>query len=153
MSKQLYLNDRGHEAFTALKSALTGAAWEKLRFFPAPVMDDDNAFFVEGLEGTDVGNGAAALQPLGFRLVSTLPGRFGCRDDFVSLGDVARSRCGMQCQYASRYIDGRIEGYPNLGDGLRFTGNPDNYHSVRIHRDDVDAFVERLNSYRERNLG
>ena len=150
MSKQLYLNDRGRKAFQALKSALTGAAWKKLRFFPAPVMDD-NAFFVEGLEGTDIGNGAASLQAVGFRLVSTLPGRFGCRDDYTDFGDIAYDRCGMQCQYASRYIDGRIEGYPNLGDGLRFTGDPRDYHSVRIHRDDVETFVTRLTEYRARN--
>ena len=68
---------------------------------------------------------------------------------FSGFGDFARSRLKQQCQYASRYIDGRLEGYPALGEGLRFNNgkgyngrvrelNAGDYHSVRIHRDDMD---------------
>ena len=63
--------------------------------------------------------------------------------DYVSFGDVARSRCGEQAQYASRYIDGNLPGYPALGEGLRFQGDSRDYHSVKIHRDDVDEFCRR----------
>ncbi len=68
---------------------------------------------------------------------------------FVNFGDVvARRRLCKQCQYASRYVDGRIEGYPNLGRGLRFQGSVDNYHTLKIHKDDVDEFVRRIREYR-----
>jgi hypothetical protein len=62
---------------------------------------------------------------------------------FVDFGDVSRDLLGLQCQYGSRYVDGRIEGWENLGDGLRFQGNTNNYHSLRIHREDVEEFVSR----------
>jgi hypothetical protein len=68
--------------------------------------------------------------------------------DFVNFGDLAREQLGEQAQYASRYIDGRIPGYPNLGHGLRFEGDPADYHDVRIHRDDVEEFVRRWISHR-----
>lgn len=72
-------------------------------------------------------------------------------DGFVNFGDVvARGRLRQQCQYASRYVDGKIEGYPNLGNGLRFKGDSGNYHSLRIHGDDVDEFVRRVEEYRSR---
>lgn len=65
---------------------------------------------------------------------------------YAMFGDVARKQIGQQSQYASRYIDGTLEGYPALGEGLRFKGDPKSYHSVRIHRDDIPEFVRR---YRE----
>lgn len=65
-------------------------------------------------------------------------------NDFVSFGDVSRGQLDMQCQYGSRYIEGKIPGYPNLGVGLRFRGDPGDYHSVQIHKDDVDEFVKRV---------
>lgn len=66
-----------------------------------------------------------------------------CR--YVNFGDVAVERCREQCQYASRAVDGR-HGYPNLGQGLRFIGDPRDYHSLLIHDDDVETFVARWNS-------
>lgn len=66
---------------------------------------------------------------------------------FVSFGDVARKILGSQCQYASRYIEGSIPGYPNLGEGLRFQGSPGHYHSLIIHHQDVDEFVKRYNEF------
>ena len=66
-------------------------------------------------------------------------------DEYVSVGDVCRGRLGMQCQYGSRYLDKRFEEhqYTFLGDGLRVLGNCNDYHSMRIHKDDVETFVER----------
>ncbi len=43
-------------------------------------------------------------------------------EGFVRFGDVARYFLNQQAQYASRYIDGKIDGYPNLGHDLRFSG-------------------------------
>lgn len=68
--------------------------------------------------------------------------------EFVKFGEIARGRLGQQCQYASRYVDGKIEGYPNLGEGLRFKGDPGDYHSLEIHREDVEEFVRRVEEYR-----
>ena len=74
-------------------------------------------------------------------------------DGYVSFGDVARTLLGQQCQYASRYVqDWDDESYPNLGKKLRITGNPANYHSLRIHADDVDKFVELYRQYRNQQL-
>jgi hypothetical protein len=69
--------------------------------------------------------------------------------DYIDFGDVSRGRLGQQCQYASRYVDGVIPGWPNLGEGLRFKGYPSRYYSLRIHKDDVEEFVWRVEAYRE----
>jgi hypothetical protein len=55
---------------------------------------------------------------------------------FVSFGDVARNQCGMQCQYAARYID-------ELAPDLRFIGDIKDYHSILIHEDDVKEFFDK----------
>jgi len=68
---------------------------------------------------------------------------------FVNFGDIARGELRQQSQYASRYVNGEIRGYPNLGEGLRFEGDPLDYHSLRIHKDDITRFVERVVSYRK----
>lgn len=59
------------------------------------------------------------------------------------LGRIAHDLLGMQSQYASHYIDGR-HGSPNCGAGLRWKGDPTDYHNVRIHPADVDDFVMRV---------
>lgn len=82
---------------------------------------------------------------------------------YSPFGDFCRSRLGQQCQYGSRYIDGRLEGYPNLGEGLRFNNghgyngqirelDASDYHAVRIHRDDMDEFERRYRAYQEERL-
>ena len=63
---------------------------------------------------------------------------------FVSFGDVSRGELSKQAQYGSRYVDGFQGEYPNLGEGLRFEGKPDDYHSLRIHKDDIGEFVRRF---------
>ncbi len=71
---------------------------------------------------------------------------------YISFGDVARGRLHEQSQYASRYVDGR-HGDPNLGTGLRFSGDPKDYHFLKIHQDDVEEFVRRVEAHRkERGL-
>lgn len=63
--------------------------------------------------------------------------------EYVDLEEIAHSRLNEQCQYISWYIDGR-NGYPNLGIGLRFEGDPRRYHEIKIHRDDVGEFIRRI---------
>ena len=69
---------------------------------------------------------------------------------YTNFGDIARGQMGMQCQYAVRYFDERFKasGYPYLGDGVRFDGKFEDYHSLRIHKDDVETAVKR---YKEQN--
>jgi len=82
------------------------------------------------------------------------------RGVYVNFGDVARGQLGQQCQYACRYtgIDNHGDynpdywkelNYPSLGEGLRFLGNTNDYHSLMIHEDDIEEFVRR---YKERTV-
>lgn len=68
---------------------------------------------------------------------------------FVDFGKVSRQLLGKQTQYGSRYIDGAFGEYPKLGEGLRVKGNSDNYHNIKIHKDDIDEFVKRYREYQE----
>lgn len=52
----------------------------------------------------------------------------------------------MQAQYCSRYLNGHGDN-PNLGEGLRIRGTTANYHSLEIHKDDVDVFIKRYKDY------
>lgn len=67
---------------------------------------------------------------------------------FVNFQDIALDLLNTQSQYASRYVDGRIDGYPNLGKGLRFAGDPADYHELKIHKDDLAEFVIRVRDYK-----
>jgi hypothetical protein len=69
-------------------------------------------------------------------------------EGFVRFGDVALYLLNEQTQYASYYISGKIRGYANLGDGLRFSGRYTDYHTVKIHKDDIEEFIRR---WRERS--
>ena len=68
------------------------------------------------------------------------------RPGYVRFGDVAM-RLGMQCQYASSYVEGSDGDYPNLGKGLRFAGDADNYHELCILPEDIEKFVGRMAAY------
>lgn len=68
-------------------------------------------------------------------------------EGFVDFGDVARLMLDMQCQYASYYIRG-AGGLPKLSEGLRIQGDPADYHSLLIHRDDVKTFVSLVEAHR-----
>jgi len=60
------------------------------------------------------------------------------------------NRWGQQCQYASRYFcQNWKDEYPMLGEGLRIKGNSKDYHSMEIHRDDVEIAVARYKEYQE----
>ncbi len=69
---------------------------------------------------------------------------------YVNFGDVARGLLKQQCQYASRYVDGKIEGYPSLGEDLHFQGDPSEYHELLIHKDDIEEFIRRVREYKEK---
>lgn len=65
------------------------------------------------------------------------------KNGFVSFGDVSRRLMGKQAQYGAKYVDGAFGEYPKLGDGLRIEGDSDDYHNLKIHKDDVAEFVRR----------
>jgi hypothetical protein len=108
--------------------------------------------FCNGRYGITDLNGEAVSDE-SFRTIKELCENYERVTTWLSFGDVARGRLDQQCQYASRMIDGR-HGSPCLGEGLRFqdrTGGPvdvSDYHDIRIHRDDVERFVERVKAWR-----
>lgn len=71
------------------------------------------------------------------------------KDGFVKFGDVSRRLLNKQCQYGVTYAFGDEScDCPNLGEDLRITGDPGNYHDVKIHKDDIDEFVRRYEAYK-----
>ena len=68
---------------------------------------------------------------------------------YIDFGDFSRHHLGLSCQQGSKYVDGVIDNYPELGQGLRFLGDNHNYHSLKIHKDDVQTFMNRFNDYME----
>lgn len=66
---------------------------------------------------------------------------------YVRFGDVARDRCGQQCQYAARYLAG-VHGCPDLGSDLKWAGDTADYHNLIIHADDATVFVRRYREHR-----
>jgi hypothetical protein len=71
------------------------------------------------------------------------------RNDYINFGDFVRKEIGIQCQYASHYLCGDVDGYPNLGHGLRYTGKEGDYHSIMIDKQDAQVFEERYNAYKK----
>lgn len=65
--------------------------------------------------------------------------------DYVKFGDIARN-LGMQAQYGVRYLDG-LDEHPYLGESIRIRGSTRDYHSLEIHKDDVELFVNRYKEY------
>lgn len=74
----------------------------------------------------------------------------GTEADYVNFGDSCvhvEGGVDMQTQYASRYLDGR-HGFADLGSDLRWIGHLGDYHGVRIHKDDVQTFIDRVKKHR-----
>ena len=59
------------------------------------------------------------------------------------LADKALRELG-QMQYVMRPLTNIFpDEYPNLGDGIRYSGKYDNYYDIKIHKDDVVEYAER----------
>jgi hypothetical protein len=67
-------------------------------------------------------------------------------EGYVNFGEMARNRLGRQCQYTSRYLIG-LYPYPDISEGIRWKGSRGDYHSYRIHKDDVEEFIKRIEEY------
>lgn len=68
-------------------------------------------------------------------------------EDYINFGDVARGQLHQQCQYACRYLF-ETDGYAYFGEGIRTIGSAKDYHSIKIHKDDVQKFVQRVLDHR-----
>ena len=68
---------------------------------------------------------------------------------FISIGDFATQELRRQSKSVAALLDGEEGTSPesNLGDGLRYTGTSGNYSSMRIHIDDLEAFITRVTTY------
>jgi hypothetical protein len=70
------------------------------------------------------------------------------KEEYVNFDEIEKEKLpDMDIQKVHLFVDGLTVGWPNLGNGLRFIGNPGEYHSMRIHKDDVDKFAKRLRQY------
>ena len=72
--------------------------------------------------------------------------------DFVNFGDVCRNKILITCQCGYFMLEG-YHGFPKIKEGLRIIGNDHNYHSLKIHKDDVQTFINRANKERDRIIG
>ena len=70
------------------------------------------------------------------------------REGFVSFGVISHGLMNKQSQYARRYLNEKFsDEYPYLGEDIRLKGDLDDYHAFRIHKDDIEEFVERYEKY------
>lgn len=67
-------------------------------------------------------------------------------DGYLNFGDISSGELGMQSQYGGRYVSGLDR--PKLSEGLRFLGNPHDYHDLRIHKEDAEEFIRRVREHR-----
>lgn len=74
-------------------------------------------------------------------------------DGMVLLGDVAHNVLGEQTQYLSYFFLGSMKSYPSLVEELRTDSSSFNYHSYRIHAEDVREFIARVRAYRRQSRG
>lgn len=72
-------------------------------------------------------------------------------DPYVSYPDLCHSRLGTTSQVGAYYVGG-CDPYPDLSVGIRFQGDAAMYHSLRIHKDDVDRFVARVKKWEAAKL-
>jgi len=77
---------------------------------------------------------------------SSVEGAVSLEAQTLPLSEVAHL-VGEQVQYLSRYHTG-VGGSIVLSDGLRLSGNDGDYHSLRIHSDDVEEFARRVVRHR-----
>lgn len=72
--------------------------------------------------------------------------------DFIPF-NIALEKLG-QVQYSSRFVNPHPklheDGTPFFSE-IRIEGNPDNYHSLKIHKDDIRIFIEKWFEYKKQS--
>lgn len=57
-----------------------------------------------------------------------------------------------QLQYVMRPLTNAFPTeYPNLGEGIRYEGDYSNYHTIKIHKDDILIYAERYIDWKNLN--
>jgi hypothetical protein len=59
--------------------------------------------------------------------------------DYIPFGPVARGKLRDQAQYARHWLKD-----PEVGKDIRWIGDFSNYHSLKIHKDDVAELEKRV---------
>jgi cold shock CspA family protein len=72
-------------------------------------------------------------------------------DPYISYADLCHRSLGTTSQAGAYYVSG-LDPYPNLSEGIRIQGDVGMYHTLRIHRDDVERFVSRVKKWERANL-
>ncbi len=73
---------------------------------------------------------------------------YGRTDEgYVVFGGLAVQVLNQQSQYAARYVDGLLPGYPDLGRGLHLEGTSADYHTLAVAPDDAEELVHRIVAY------
>ncbi len=67
-------------------------------------------------------------------------------DPYVSYPEICCNRLGVTSQEGAYYVGGTAP-YPDLSKGIRFDGERRVYASLRIHREDVERFVNRFKKW------
>jgi hypothetical protein len=67
--------------------------------------------------------------------------------DYLRFETVILEHLNEEGQYVSRFVDGAL-GCPNLGEGLRFEGDPANFLTLKIHKDDIETFINRYKNHK-----
>jgi hypothetical protein len=60
-------------------------------------------------------------------------------NDYIAFGPIARGKLNNQAQYARHWLRD-----PEVNEGIRWRGDFSNYHTLEIHKDDVDDLVKRV---------
>ena len=70
-------------------------------------------------------------------------------EGFISITDFATTELRRQAKSVAGLLDGDEGQAPeyNLGEGLRFKGSSGNYSDMKLHVDDLDTFIRRVNEY------
>ena len=66
----------------------------------------------------------------------------------VLFGDLSRMMLNQQSQYGSRYVDGLLSDYPNLGIGLEIEGSSYEEYTLAVAPADADELVTRIIAFR-----
>lgn len=72
--------------------------------------------------------------------------------DYANFGDVCRNELGITCQYGFYLLHG-LRGSEKMIEGLRIIGETNSYHSLKIHKEDVQKFKDKYKAFVKRYSG
>lgn len=91
-------------------------------------------------------------KPEKFNVSLNLKEKYGSKIDsegYISVGTFANQELGRQAKNIASLLDGEEGTSPeyNLGSELRFKGSSGNYADMKIHIDDLEAFIKRAKNH------